>query len=96
MVALRGATSVKFEHGSRDWTLIDDILARIPSAWISESKAESEKEILRLIRKLEHDVGELIGRRRHGRKLVTHGELAEALSLAAVYVSMNLINEELN
>jgi hypothetical protein len=84
LIALRGLKSFKLVHGDMQWTLIDDILARFWQAWDSQDKAKSEQEILRILQKLEYNIGQFTTRPRPRNPLVSARELAIAMNQAGV------------
>jgi hypothetical protein len=91
LMALRGLKSVKLAYGNKSWTLIDDILARIPRAWVSQEKAESEKAVLRVLKQLENDINRATTQpRAHGS--LARGALKYVMSQAAVNAWGDTIN----
>jgi hypothetical protein len=84
LMALRGLKSVKLVYGNKSWTLIDNILARIPRAWVSPNKAETEQSILRTLQQLEHNINQATKQPRPGHPLISAGELNFAMNQARV------------
>jgi hypothetical protein len=83
LTALRGLKSVKLVYGNKVWTLIDDILARIPRAWVSPEKSESEKGVLRVLKQLESHINGSTTELR-AQCAVARGELRYALNQAGI------------
>ena len=95
MMTLRGLKSFKFLYGKNGWTLIDDILARIPHAWVSENESESEKALLRLLQQLEYKIGQVLSKPRPTSSLISAGELEMVMNQAGVGVWGDTINNAL-
>ncbi|KAH8789133.1 hypothetical protein BGZ57DRAFT_949882 [Hyaloscypha finlandica] len=91
LMALRGLKSVKLAYGNKSWTLIDDILARNPRAWVSQEKAESEKAVLRVLKQLENNINGATTQPR------THGSVAIwALKYAMNHAAVNAWGDTIN
>ncbi|PMD22188.1 hypothetical protein NA56DRAFT_718903 [Hyaloscypha hepaticicola] len=95
LMTLRGLKSFKLVYGNKTWTLMDDILARIPNAWVSENQAESEKSLLRSLQQIEHNIGQAISQPRPINPLISAGELGAAMNQAEVRVWGDTINNAL-
>ena len=95
MMTLRGLKSFKLFYANKGWTLIDDILARIQGAWVSDNESESEKALLRLLQQLEHNIGQVLSKPRPTSSLISAGELEMAMNQAGVGVWGDTINNAL-
>jgi hypothetical protein len=95
LMALRGLKSVKLDLGNKSWTLIDDILARIARAWVSQDKAQSEHAILRTVQQLEVDINQETTQSRPSFPLIGESELRFAMNQARVSVWGDTINSAL-
>jgi hypothetical protein len=95
LTALRGLKSVKLDFGSRGWTLIDDILARIERAWVSQDKALSEQAVLQSLQQLEADINQKTTQSRPNFPLISEGQLRFAMNQARVGVWGDTINNAL-
>ncbi len=86
LIVLRGLKSIKLDFGHKGWTLIDDILARIPLAWVSQDQTQSEQAILRTLKQLEADISQETTQSRPKFPLISEAELRLAMNQARVGV----------
>lgn len=92
LISLRGLKSVTLIYGNKVWHLIDDILARIPRAWISPEKAESEKAILQSLQQLERNISVVTSQPRPRSSTISTGELRFAINQAGLNFWGDTIN----
>jgi hypothetical protein len=92
LMTLRGLKSVKLVYGNKSWTLVDDILARIPRAWVSQDRAESEQAILRKLQQLERNISQVTMQPRPAAPLISAGELRFAMNQTKVNAWGDTIN----
>lgn len=95
LTALRGLKSVKLDFGSKGWSLIDDILARIPRAWVSQDRAQSEQAVRQTLQQLEVATNQETAQSRPNFPLISEGELRFAMNQASVGVWGDTINNAL-